>query len=124
MLPIFMHNHPCIEINQEAQRVSIKIITQWFDAGTLEYVCRWHRLPQCILALWAVPKNTEPFWRPITDARPINVNARACRVKYVTVSDLCLMLSKNVLMIVRYLKAAYHLVWYGGCRGSTCYLVS
>jgi hypothetical protein len=123
MRPIFMRNHPSFENNPEAQRVLIKIITQWFDAGTLEYVCRWHRLPQCILALGAVPKNTEPFWRAITDARPINVYARAWRVKYVTVSDLCLMMSKNALMAVRDLRQAYHLVRLGGCRGNTRYLV-
>jgi hypothetical protein len=81
MRPIFMRNHPSFENNPEAQRVLIRIITQWFDSGTLEYVCRWHRLPQCILALGTVPKNTAPFWRAITDARPINVYARAWRVK-------------------------------------------
>ena len=122
MRPIFMRNHPSFENNLDAQRVLIRIITQWFDAGTLEYVCRWHRLPQCILALGAVPKNTEPFWRVVTDARPINVYARAWRVKNATVSDLCLMMSWNALMTVRDLEAAYHLVRLGGCRGNTRYL--
>ena len=59
----------------------------------------------------------------ITDGRPIIVYAQAWRVKYVTVSDLCLVLTPNALMAVRNLKAVYHLVRYAGCRGNTRYLV-
>ena len=105
------------------QAILIGIMTQWFDAGTLEYVCRWHRVPQYILACGAADKSTEPFVCLITDGRPIIVYAQAWRVKYVTVSDLCLVLTPNALMAVRDLKAAYHLVRYAGCRGNTRYLV-
>jgi hypothetical protein len=105
------------------QAILIGIMTQWFDAGTLEYVCRWHRVPQCILACGAADKSTEPFVCLITDGRPIIVYAQAWRVKYVTVSDLCLVLTPNALMAVRNLKAVYHLVRYAGCRGNTRYLV-
>jgi hypothetical protein len=121
--PIFKRNHASFENNPAAKRVLLKIITQWFDAGTLEYVCRWHRLPQCILACGLVDKATEPFHRLVTDGRPINIYASAWRVKYITVADLCLMLMWNSLMAVRDLKAAYHLVRYSGCRGDTRYLV-
>jgi hypothetical protein len=44
-------------------------------------------------------------------------------VKYVTVSDLCLMLTRNALMTIRDLEAAYHLEQLGGCRGTSRYLV-
>ncbi len=47
---IFMRNHPSLEEKPEASAVHIQILTTWFDAGTIEYVCRWHRLLQCILA--------------------------------------------------------------------------
>ena len=59
----------------------------------------------------------------ITDGRPINVYARAWRVKYVTVTDICLMITIKALMTVRDLKAAYHLIRYSGCRGTTRYLI-
>ena len=59
----------------------------------------------------------------ITDGRPINVYARAWRAKYVTVTDICLMTTIKALMTVRDLKAAYHLIRYSGCRGTTRYLI-
>ena len=83
--PIFMRNHPSFEQNEDrviledgverryhAKDVLLKVITKWFDSGVLEYVCRWHRLPQCFLACGAVPKATESWWRLITDGRPNN----------------------------------------------------
>ena len=84
--PIFMRNHPSLDDNPKGLKVLIQNRTAWFDAGTLEYVCRRHRLPQCVLACGAVPKNTDPFVRMITDGRTIIVFARAWRVKYVTVT--------------------------------------
>ena len=120
--PIFMRNHPTLDANPDELKVLIQILTAWFDAGTLEYVCRWHRLPQCILACGDGPKNTGPFVRVITDGRPINVYARAWRVKYVTVTDICLMTTVKALMTVRDLKAVYHLIRYSGCRGTTGYV--
>ena len=115
--PIFQKNHPSYLNNPVAQEILIKIVTGWFDSGVLEYVCRWHRLPQCILACGAVDKNSAPWFRMITDARAINVYAVSWRVKYITISDLCLMLMPRSLMTVRDLKAAYHLIRYGGCNG-------
>jgi hypothetical protein len=37
--PIFMRNYPSLEEKPEAFEVLIQILTTWFDAGTLEYVC-------------------------------------------------------------------------------------
>jgi hypothetical protein len=59
--PIFKRNNASIENNPAAMRVLLKITTQWFDAGTLEYVCRWRCVQQCILACGWVDKATEPF---------------------------------------------------------------
>ncbi len=42
--PIFMRNHPTLKKDAKALAVLIQILTTWFDQGTLEYVCRWHRL--------------------------------------------------------------------------------
>jgi hypothetical protein len=121
--PIFQKNHPTYETNPVAKKILIRVMTQWFDSGVLEYVCRWHRLPQCILACGAVDKASAPWWRLITDARPVNVFAFSWRIKYITISDLCLMLRPGSLMTVRDLKAAYHLVKYGGCNGAAQFLV-
>ena len=75
MRPIFQRNHPSWETDEYAQEVLALVITQWFNAGSLEYVERTHRLPHCILAVGSVPKNTAPLRRLITDARPINIYA-------------------------------------------------
>ena len=70
--PIFQRNHPRWETDEYAQQVLATVMTQCFNAGSLEFVERLHRLPHCILAIGSVPKNTAPFRRLITDARPIN----------------------------------------------------
>ena len=95
------------------------VITEWHNAGSLEYVERRDRLPHCILAVVAVPKDSPPFWRLVTDARPINIYAEKWRVKYTTVQDVCLTLSLCALMWIRDLCNAYHLIRLGGCRGRT-----
>ena len=69
--PIFMRNHPSLEDDPLAQKALFRVLAAWLDAGSPEYVERWHRLPHCILACGSVPKNTEPYRRLITDARPI-----------------------------------------------------
>ena len=58
MRPIFQRNHPSWENDVYAQDVLIQVITQWFNAGSLEYVEQTHRLPHCIPAVGSVPKNT------------------------------------------------------------------
>ncbi len=84
--PIFQRNYPSWEDNDRAQEVLLPVLAEWFNAGSLEYVERFHRLPHCILAVGAVPKNTNPFYRLVTDARAINIYAESWRVKYATVS--------------------------------------
>ena len=117
--PIFQRNHPSSEDDDRAQEVLLPVLAEWFNAGSLEYIERFHRLPHCILAVGAVPKNTDPFYRLITDARPINIFAESWPVKYATVSEICLMLIVCALLWIRDLKNAYHLVRLGGCRGKT-----
>jgi hypothetical protein len=68
MRPIFQRNHPSWETDEYAHEVLLLVMTQWFSAGSLEFVERTRR----ILALGSVPKNTAPLCRLITDARPIN----------------------------------------------------
>ena len=101
MRPIFQRNHPSWENDVYAQDVLIQVITQWFNAGSLEYVEQTHRLPHCIPAVGSVPKNTEPFRRLITDARPINVYADRWRVRHATVQEVCLMFTICALMWIR-----------------------
>ena len=123
MRPIFQRNHPSWENDELAQRVLAVVIAQWYNAGSLEFVERTHRLPHCILAIGSVPKNTAPLRRLITDARAINKYAARWRVRYATVLDICLMLTLCALMWIRDLSNAYHLVRLGGCRGQTRRLV-
>ena len=93
------------------QAILIGIMTQWFDAGTLEYVCRWHQMLQRILACGAADKSTEPFVRLITDGRPINVHARAWRVKNVTILDLYLVLTPNAATLTTMLDLRLSTIW-------------
>ena len=79
MLPIFQRNHPSWEKDAYAQEVLALVMTQWYNAGSLEFVERTHRLPHCILDIGSVLKNTAPFRRLITDARPINKYAERWR---------------------------------------------
>ena len=121
--PIFQRNHPSWETDAVAQEVLLKVLADWFVAGSLEYVERFHRLPHCILAIGAVPKASPPFRRLVTDCRPINIFAEKWRVKYAAVSDICLMLFWCAMLWIRDFRNAYHLVRLGGCRGRTKRLV-
>jgi hypothetical protein len=117
--PIFQRNHPSWEDNAEAQEVLILVLSEWFNAGSLEYVELLHRLPHCILAVGRVPKNTAPLHRIVTDARAINIYAEGWRIKYATVGNICLMLTICALIWIIDLKNVYHLVRLGGCRCRT-----
>ena len=113
--PIYCRNHPSWEDNPEAQAALWPEIARMIWKGVLEYVSRHCRLPLCIVAVGAVPKNTAPFWRLITDCRPINHFAVPWRVKYITLSGLSLLLSPSCFFWVIDLTAAYHSVALGGC---------
>ena len=117
MRPIYQRNHPSFEGNDETKRVFIPTITQWFDSGALEYVCRWHRMPRAVLATGSVTKASAPWHRAVTDCGPVNGYAFSWKIKYITVADICLMLRPCSLMTVLDLRAAYHLVLFGGCTG-------
>ncbi len=112
--PIFQRNHKSWKDDSYAQDVIILVLSEWFNAGSLEYVERFHRLPHCILAVGAVEKST----RLVTDGRPINIYAEGWRVEYATVGDICLMLTRCSLIWIRDLKNAYHLVRLGGHLGT------
>jgi hypothetical protein len=92
---IFQRNHPSWENNAEAQEVLILVLSEWLNAGSLEYVERLHCLPHCILAVGRVPTNTAPL---VTDARAINIYAESWREKYATFGDICLMLTVCALI--------------------------
>jgi hypothetical protein len=121
--PIFQRNHKSWEDDPYAQTVLMRVLAEWHNAGSLEYVERLHRLPHCILAIGSVPKATPPMRRLVTDCRPINIYAHAWRVKYAAVAEICLMLVWRALLWIRDLKNAYHLIRLGGCRGRTTKLV-
>ena len=108
MWPILQRNHPSWENDEYAQQLLALVMTRWFDRGSLEFVQRTHRLPHCILALGAVPKDTAPL------RRLINIYAERWRVKYVTVQEICLMLTLCALMWIRALCNVYYLVRLGG----------
>ena len=63
----------------------------------------------------AVPKSTDPFWRLVTDARPVNVFADKWNVKYISIRSLRLILGPKMLFWTVDLKSAYHLCVLGGC---------
>ena len=113
--PIYCRNHPSWEDNPEAQAALWPEIARMIWKGVLEYVSRHCRLPLCIVAVGAVPKNTAPFWRLITDCRPINLYAVPWRVKYITLGGLALLLTPSCFFWVIDLTAAYHSVVLGGC---------
>jgi hypothetical protein len=56
--PIFQRNHKSWEDDPYAQEVLMRVLAEWFNAGSLEYVERMHRMPHCILAIGSVPKAT------------------------------------------------------------------
>ena len=115
--PIWLPNHP--SWNEAAQKTLLPVVASWLSAGSLEYCERHHRLPHCILPCGAVSKNSMPFLRLITDARKINIFAESWRVKYTTISQICLMLGPCAIFWIRDLSNAYHLVRLAGCRGDT-----
>ena len=78
-------------------------------------MARHCRMPLCIMACGAVPKATAPFYRLITDCRPINQFADPWRVKYIFLSGLSLLLSPGCVFWVIDLTAAYHATPLGGC---------
>ena len=111
--PIFNRNHA--SWSDEAEAALWPTIAKWLWKGILEYVCRHHNLPLCILACGAVPKATAPFYRLITDFRPTNIFVDDWRVKYITIKGLSLVLSRCSIWFWRDLESAYLQSSLGGC---------
>jgi len=71
--------------------------------GSFEYIMRGMRMPLAIMAVSAVPKTTAPFYRLVTDARPVNVFADKWNVKYISIKTLRLILGpKSLFWTVKY----------------------
>ena len=73
MRPIFRRNLASWTDNPEAQEALWPEVAKMLWRGTFEYIQRGWRLPLAVMAVGAVPKSTDPFWRLVTDARPVNV---------------------------------------------------
>ena len=84
--PNFQRNHKSCEDDPFAQEVLMRVLAEWFNAGSLEYVVHMHRTPHCILAIGSVRTATPPMRRLVTDCRPVNIYAHAWRVKYAAVA--------------------------------------
>ena len=115
LAPIFVRNHKSWEDDEAAQAALWPEVAKMLWRGVLEYVARHCRLPLCIMACGAVPKATAPFYRLITDCRPINEFADPWRVKYISMAGLALLLSPGCFFWVIDLTSAYHATPLGGC---------
>ena len=115
LAPIFVRNHKSWEDDEEAQRALWPEVAKMLWRGVLEYVARHCRLPLCIMACGAVPKATAPFYRLITDCRPVNEFADPWRVKYISMAGLSLLLSPGCFFWVINLRSAHHATPLGGC---------
>ena len=102
-------------VNPEAQEALWPEVAKMLWRGTFEYIQRGWRLPLAVMAVGAVPKSTDPFWRLVTDARPVNVFADKWNVKYISIRSLRLILGPKMLFWTVDLKSAYHLCVLGGC---------
>jgi hypothetical protein len=115
MRPIFRKNLASWTDNPEAQEALWPEVAKMLWRGTFEYMSRGMRMPLAIMAVSAVPKATAPFWRLVTDARPVNVFADKWNVKYMSIKTLRLILGPKSLFWSIDLKSAYHLTVLGGC---------
>ena len=113
--PIFRKNLASWTDNPEAQEALWPEVAKMLWRGTFEYIERGMRMPLAIMAVSAVPKSTDPFWRLVTDARPVNVFADKWNVKYISIKSLRLILGPKSLFWTVDLKSAYHLCVLGGC---------
>ena len=73
--PIFRKRLASWTDNPEAQEALWPEVAKMLWLDTFEYMWRGMHMPLAIMAVSAVPKATAPFWRLVTDARPVNVSA-------------------------------------------------
>ena len=114
--PMFMRNHPSLD--EEALEMLWPTIAKMLWKRQFEYVERFHQLPRNVMACGAVPKNTAPWRRLITDYRPSNVFVDPWPVRYISIRGLSLLLEINTLFWTRDLAGAYYNGVLGGCGGS------
>jgi hypothetical protein len=67
---IYCRNHPSWEDKPVAQAALWPEISSMICKGILEYLSRLCKLPSYIVAVGAIPEDTAPFWRLVTDCRP------------------------------------------------------
>ncbi len=90
MRPIYQQNYPSFEGKDEVKRALMPTVTQGFDSGVLEHVCRRHCMrPQVVLATGSATKVSALWYWSVAACQPVNVNAFAWLVKYITVADMC-----------------------------------
>ena len=116
-------NLPGWEEDPKAQAALGPTIAEWYYRGVAEYVgpevdiLHTPSMPQNILALNAVPKNTEPFYRLVIDARPANAHLAPWSVRYDTLDQIRLLVQPRDILITLDAKDAYHITPDGGCLG-------
>ena len=93
--PMFLRNHPSLD--EEALDMLWPTIAKMLWKRQFEYVERFHQLPRNVMACGAVPKNTAPWRRLITDYRPSNVFVDPWPVRYISIKGLSLLLERNSL---------------------------
>ena len=113
--PIFRKNLASWTDDPQARAALWPEIAKMLWRGSFEYIMRGMRMPLAIMAVSAVPKTTAPFYRLVTDARPVNVFADKWNVKYISIRTLRLILGPKSHFWTVDLKAAYHLTVLGGC---------
>ena len=99
----------------EVQSALWPVIAKWLWAGTLEYCSPGDKVPKFILPCGGVPKATAPFWRLITDGRPVNNFFDDWPSKNTALAELCFLLSSRPYTFSRDIHNAYHLVPLSGC---------
>jgi hypothetical protein len=116
-------NLPGWENDPKAQAALGPTIGEWAYRGVAEYVgpevdvLHTLAMPQNILALNAVPKNTDPFYRLVIDARPANVHLAPWSVRYDTLDQIRLLVQPRDILITLDAKDAYHITPDSGCLG-------
>lgn len=115
--PSFKRNHPSWEKDPEAKRALGSTIAAWLYSGVLEYVPPECNPPLVVEPVGAVPKNSPPGYRLITDARISNKDLDEWPVRYWSVVEAAAGLRYGALMCADDAKDAYHLSAFAGCSG-------
>jgi hypothetical protein len=107
-------NHPSFENAKEAMG---PVIAKWLATVVLEYVGWNDRVPILLQPCGAVPKDTAPFYRLITDARFGNQLYSDWGVSYTSAAQIGKALHRCDFTFSSDLADAYHLSVLRGCGG-------